>query len=856
MNIAGWRLAVRIARREASRNRGRSVLIVAMIALPVLGLTAADVVVRASMLDGAENARRALGTADMGVTRVSDGPITQTPATFLEYSTTGTGGEPPEPTVDPDLLPAGSVTSLLANGLVSVQTTGGIRAVYATTMDSTSPLTDGILTILDGRLPRTPDEVAISPGLAEATAVRIGAVLQFAEGGPAYTVVGLAVDPDRANEDELFAQPGAVDFEATDYVDPSTQTLLVRLPEGSDALLAGEALNEEGIAVEQRAWLLDPPPTYQDPGELALFIGLATITVGLALLQVVLLAGAAFAVGARRQRRALGLMAATGASGRDVGRTILAGGMVLGLAAALIGAAGGLLLALPLRSVVEKLQGTLYGDWHLHWLEIAAVAALGLVTGLLAALVPARAAARQDPLRALLERPDPPRSGRQLTAFGLALSAAGVGVTVFGATLEAPNYLLILGGAVSVELGFVLCAPALVAVAGRLAGPLPVPLRMALRDASRHRTRSGPAVAAVMAALAGCVAISIFFVSQDADAERTYIPHALPGQVTLGYIGESDPLAPMPPDTLTAVEAALPTRDIVSWQPVTPECATPDCYSYLNFQHYGPTEISTFPAAAIGGADVLRAALGQVHAGAEQALADGKVVLFDPSYIANGRASVEALVSDQFGVQESLGARQLPAYAVSTPTTRAFSIALMSAETAAELALVPQSSPTYLVDTTRMPTDDELDRLNQLLQNKQSFYFQVETGYESPAGPTLLALLGVSVVVVLGATAISTGLAAADGRSDLATLAAVGASPRTRRLLAMSQAAVVAFLGALLGAVAGFVPAAAIVSTLVEWPLTIPWSVLAAVLIGVPVLAALCAGLFTRSRLPMIRRVA
>ncbi len=253
---------------------------------------------------------------------------------------------------------------------------------------------------------------------------------------------------------------------------------------------------------------------------------------------------------------------------------------------------------------------------------------------------------------------------------------------------------------------------------------------------------------------------------------------------------------------------------------------------------------------------MLRAALGQVHAGAEQALADGKVVLFDPSYIANGRASVEALVSDQFGVQESLGARQLPAYAVSTPTTRAFSIALMSAETAAELALVPQSSPTYLVDTTRMPTDDELDRLNQLLQNKQSFYFQVETGYESPAGPTLLALLGVSVVVVLGATAISTGLAAADGRSDLATLAAVGASPRTRRLLAMSQAAVVAFLGALLGAVAGFVPAAAIVSTLVEWPLTIPWSVLAAVLIGVPVLAALCAGLFTRSRLHMIRRVA
>ncbi|MBA2389946.1 MAG: FtsX-like permease family protein, partial [Geodermatophilaceae bacterium] len=767
MGLIGWRLALRIARREANRNRGRSALVIAMIAVPILGLTMADVVIRASDLDRGEIARRALGAADLSVFRVSEESITQTPSEYLEFS--GTGTETPDPAVAPDVVPAGSLTSPMAYGVVSVDTTGGSRSVSATTLDSASPLTDGILTVLDGRLARAADEVAISPGLSEATAAAVGGELRLADGGPAYTVVGIAVDPDSTNDDDLFAQPGAVEFTPQDYDDSASKELLVGLPAGMDAIAVGEALNDEGIAVKQRAWLLNPPAIpYQDPAELALIIGLATITVGLALLQVVLLAGAAFAVGARRQRRALGLLAATGATGRDVGRTILAGGLVLGAIAALIGVAAGLLLAVPLRSIVEGLQGTLFGDWQVRWLEITAVAALGVVTGLVAALVPARAAARQDPLRALRQRPDPPRSGRRLTAFGLALSAAGLGVTVLGSSMEEPSYLLILGGAVFVELGFVLCAPALVGVAGRLAGPLPVPLRMALRDASRHRGRSGPAVAAVMAALAGCVAVSIFFVSQDEDAKRAYVPNALLGQVTLNYYDESDPLASPADEVLAVIEATLPTSDIASWQQVGPTCTTPECSGYLDWQAQGPTDV--FPMAAVGGVDVLRAILGGVNETAEDALADGKVVFLDPAFVVDGEASFQTYGVDDDGAQTAATSGSAPAAAVRGPVAYSLALALMSEQTAESLDLAPQSAPTYLFDTSRMPTEGEVDRLNQLSENGTAFYFQVESWYESPAGPVLLALLGASVIVVLGATAISTGLAAADGRSDLATL--------------------------------------------------------------------------------------
>ena len=132
----------------------------------------------------------------------------------------------------------------------------------------------------------------------------------------------------------------------------------------------------------------------------------------------------------------------------------------------------------------------------------------------------------------------------------------------------------------------------------------------------------------------------------------------------------------------------------------------------------------------------------------------------------------------------------------------------------------------------------------------------------------LLALLLGSAVIVLGASGIATGLAAADGRADLATLAAVGASPRTRRSLAGFQSAVTAVLGTVLGVIAGLVPAVAMVGAANAqarangnpignaYPLVLPWTNLAVTLLVVPLLAAGAAVLLTRSRLPMVRRLA
>jgi putative ABC transport system permease protein len=138
----------------------------------------------------------------------------------------------------------------------------------------------------------------------------------------------------------------------------------------------------------------------------------------------------------------------------------------------------------------------------------------------------------------------------------------------------------------------------------------------------------------------------------------------------------------------------------------------------------------------------------------------------------------------------------------------------------------------------------------------------VERGWSDDLSIARLVLLLVGGTLVLVATLTATGLAVADARPDAATLAAIGAPPRIRRLVAMGSAAVVGGFGALLGVLAGLPPGIA-----VAYPLTstdhgagadpvvvVPWDLLAAVAVGVPLLAVVVTGLVVRSRLPMTRR--
>ena len=140
-----------------------------------------------------------------------------------------------------------------------------------------------------------------------------------------------------------------------------------------------------------------------------------------------------------------------------------------------------------------------------------------------------------------------------------------------------------------------------------------------------------------------------------------------------------------------------------------------------------------------------------------------------------------------------------------------------------------------------------------------------------------LVLAGLGAVLMLGGTLTATFLALSDARPDLATLSAVGASPRKRRGIASAYAIVVGLVGAVVGAVVGFIPGVAI-----SYPLTtvgnvvtadegatyvsgsasgsgpfldIPWLLITAVVLLLPIGTAMIVGLTARSRLPLVARL-
>src|SRR5699024_10194532 len=143
-------------------------------------------------------------------------------------------------------------------------------------------------------------------------------------------------------------------------------------------------------------------------------VATGALVVGMALLEVVLLAGPAFAVGARRQRRDLALVAAVGGRRADLRNVVLANALVLGITsgivAVLVGRAASA-IGIPL---LAGHVGSVPGHFDPRPLELAGLVLVSLVTAVLAALFPACNAMRTDVVAALAGRRDAARLRRRV----------------------------------------------------------------------------------------------------------------------------------------------------------------------------------------------------------------------------------------------------------------------------------------------------------------------------------------------------------------------------------------------------------------------------------------------------------
>jgi putative ABC transport system permease protein len=904
--MSGWRTAIRIALREARRAKGRTAMVLVLITLPVVGLAFAAVTVDMFNLRPAEKLDRQIGAADARIQWYDRTPVRQ--SLDGENWSSGEGPrpggrvEPFQPT-DRDLLdklPPGSSVLRTSSAWLDMRTATGIGGVEVLGVDASSPLAKGLVTVLDGRAPKAADEVALSRKALDRLGARLGGTVQDAGRTKTFSVVGVVETP--SNLGEVMVTPVSPDQASGWLVDTPAPVLW------SDV----RAFNADGMVVLSRSVLLHPPANPEgllenSGGGPSAGLRIAAVVGGLGLFEVVLLAGPAFAIGARRRRRELALVAANGGTPAHLRRIVLADGIVLGLAGALIGVGLGIAGAFLARPLVEiYVANERAGGYRVYPAALALVAGLALVTGLLAALAPAVTAARQDVVAALTGRRGALRSRRRWVLLGIALVAFGGLIAVGGAMTSRAT--AIVAGLVLGELGLVLVTPALVGLVASLGRWFPLGPRIALRDTARNRAAAAPAISAVMAAVAACVAIGTFLAS-DNDRQVEQYRTGLPLGYAAVQIGEPAKGVPTVERVSAAAAGSLAVTGVHQIDTIgCPKVDGEDAYCFVRpqlpaplacpfSQSNGPlTDEQEAQALAdsrcqtpafsfgnlpfttvVGNGDNL-ATLSQpseddVRAAA-QVLAAGGAVVSDPRLVHDGTITLElggnADDGDANG-EKIFKTANVPGYALRSGVEVGQGVApegmqrtYLSPAAVAALGLdtVPEG---FVIATGRMPDQAAQDKLAaSVAELPGGGYATVETGPPTGTPTEALILAAAAILVALGATFVATGLAAADGRRDLSTLAAIGAAPSVRRVLTLSQSGVIAGLGSVLGTVAGLGSGWAILAAYnrqfagswpreIGYPFAVPGVVLL-LLVSIPVIAMLGTGLLTRARLPIERR--
>ncbi|GLZ75636.1 hypothetical protein Afil01_04430 [Actinorhabdospora filicis] len=948
MSLSGIRLALRIARRDAQRTKGRSVLILCLLAFPVVAIALGATLLDRFQLTPEETTERALGAAQAAVAWQADSPLLQEPdnSYMNGYVLSPDGksfvqGTPHVAGADPmgELLaqmPPGGRLVGLAEGTSRVAVDNKLQDLPYAVMDLNDKVFEGAYELLDGKAPQGADEIAINPEAASWLKLGIGDTLELREPAMKLKVVGIVENPSELREafavGSAKAFPGAV---PSRYLFDSPNPLTWEQIQG---------LNKKGIVAYSKSVSIDPPD--YDPFEAvygqssdgssgpdAATIGMLGMIGGMVVLELVLLAGPAFAISAKRRSREYALLAANGATPAQVRRTVLASGVVLGAVAAVVGVLLGCLLATVAIPFIEPYLGYRAGGVRFLIAFTGPLALLAVLTGLLSALVPAFTVARQNVIAALTGRRGVTRSRKRWLILGVSLVVIGALVGVAGAVTS--ELTLLVAAAAAAQFGFVLCTPAFLGGISKIGRFLSLAPRIALRDAGRNRASTAPAISAVMAVVAGAIAVSAFAVAErqrNDDINASPLPE---GTVVMSlyqyqdYDQSTNALIPLPPDApqrMTAAQAkaiellraGLPVADVIEVsygecksadtskgcmvEVVTPPARTCpyDAQAsmgmlskedqaeavknpYCKQGNDGWIMASFRPGTIVADGKLLAAvtgATGPELAAAQKVLDEGGIVVLDEDLLDGGKATVQTVSVEWTGVEEkrttvdsvtapgaALTGTKLPRGTQFVAPSLAQRLKL---DVKVDLIVASMKSVPDVAAEKKFNADLAAAGIGSASAMKNGEvsvnveFARPRSGIDETTIMTWI-LAGIAGVVALGATAMATGLAAAEGRRDLATLGAVGASPGVRRRLALSQSGVISLLGAILGTLAGLGASLAIVVTLnigygkmyprmAPYPLTMPWLVLGVALVAIPLIAILGAGLFTRSRLPVERR--
>ncbi|MEU6249865.1 FtsX-like permease family protein [Glycomyces sp. NPDC047010] len=869
--FASQRLGFRIARREAWRYKGRSALSIVLLGLPLLAVAIAASAYDTVSLSDEETAEQVLGSNEAYIEFSTPGaPLTQHSWNELwPYYDMEDYEDPGRAVTDQEILatlPVGSwiapYTPYSGSGETSqVETPDGLGNIFTFGYNlGDAAYEDAGLVYREGSAPGR-GEVVLSTAAAEYLGLGVGDDLSVdgGRGSGEHEVSGIVEMPWDLNG--RFAIGGMFPAQASGWLVDTDEPLTM------DQALA---LNELGLTVWSQS-LLDTPPSGEyastsiamDQSELAIF-GLIVVVV---IMEVVLLAGPAFAISARRRTREFALMSANGATPGQIRTTVLAGGVLFGVLAAVAAIAVGIGLIAVGMPWLEQLVGHRSAGLQVLPALQAALVGVAIGTGLLSALAAAISASRINVVEALTGRAGRRKGSKRLLLIGLGVLAAGiaaglVGVAVWSVPLLAAAIIL-------AQLGLVACTPSLLTFAAKLGKWLPLAPRMALREAGRNRGSAAPAIAAVLGVVAAGMAFSMVV---SADSVRTAADQEQllsQGDMTLTMYNNLADQGEVDWDAAAAeaepiLESRIGDVDLVPVTTYTPDdgCGAvaeePGKAVDCQWTFVRPEENRCpYWAVEIADQDDQRAA---AEAAREDERCDETPNDFwgslwdvpgstDPQIVAaytelegeeldEAVAVLEAggvLVTDRFAItddgtltfqqtltvyEEETGVQgdeeteerevAIPAMYVDRGQLGANRV-FFSPDAAEELGMTPGVwQQVFLVEGAGEVDAAAAEGLaadfdQELAGGDVWASFMVVDYTDDFMFYFTIAVTGLCALIALGATAVSTGLIIAEQKRDMATLGAVGAAPGLRKRFAMWQTTVIALFGAGLGTVAGVI---------------------------------------------------
>jgi putative ABC transport system permease protein len=902
--LLGWRPLARLAWREVVRRKGRTAVVVSMVAIPMMMLTALSVWIRTDTVQGARANQLFLGpTVDV---RVSPGPgLGRGPQEMPFTPTTAESLSP--------ILPADATSVVVKTwyrGLfVSPQAKLGLQISQS---DWGNPLLAHNFLMRSGAWPKSPGEVAITNEFHTRAKVKVGDSINLRVPKMTMKVTGVFERRDQLRNSELAIAPTEV-FNAL----PSAQ--------GEAFVDLGPAATQVDVArflLAQSAWRSSSPyydqvsldngvarlTRYQQPSTSPLTIMNVGFSVLLFLLGIIV--AAVFAVGARRQLRQLGLVAANGGDPRQVGRVITLQGTAAALIGSMLGVTLGLLVVTATASYWNTWHGAIIPGLVLQPLDWLLGGSIALLAGTIAAGLAARQARRVPTLSALAGRRPLPAITARFPVLGAAI--VGLGLVILSAAIKfrqtqsgggdsSDPWVWLSLGSVLVIFGGVLCAPYLVGRLDPLAGRMSGALRLAARRTARHRSRSGPLVGAIMAAAAGAIAFSAISLSTSEGNRQRYLARFANNQVEVSgqpiipsgaglANGRSGPTPEATEQAVSKVQALLPNAKAVQFQRPYDGNVASKTQRWLTIATNVRTGYGFQAMAIVASSETLRAVgvppdvIGKVEAGS-LLVAGGNENFALPLQVdlntiapdANGQfaasPTVERVQVDtvQWG-DVDLGQRSTGCFSTlpgPCKETRA-AVIIMSAGSAASLGF-PTGGPTTVFITPKPLTPAQkrslLDVESSLVQadidaaEDSGKVYQYGTGpqiqYEfyKPFSQSLTQLIagGAALFLALLVTALALGLAAVDSRGDDATLVALGAAPAVRRKVRAWEGTLLSGMGVLLAIPIGFLPSLVVGrARYAQNPIMFPWITVGILLIIVPALAWLIG--YASARTP--RRVA